>query len=90
MSKHDDDVRAQLAAAKASLGVTAAARSARGKRVKEATSTRRLRATGRDVTWSVRCRGDLPDAIKRHCDQQGISIAAWFEQLMDRELGETS
>ena len=94
MSNQSDSVRAELAAAKAaelaaakkSLGTTPEERSERGRKVKKATSPRRLRSRGRDVVFSVRCRSDVIEAIKKHCAAQSTSIAEWFEAMVKQQL----
>jgi ectoine hydroxylase-related dioxygenase (phytanoyl-CoA dioxygenase family) len=77
---------AELAAAKKNLGATAEERSERGSKVKKATSARRLRSRGRDVVFSVRCRPDLIEAIKKHCTANHMTIAEWFESMVEQQL----
>jgi hypothetical protein len=86
VADHLDPIRAELAAAKANLAPTARGRTERGKAVKAAISPKRLRATGRDAVFSVRCRGDIPDAIRKLAEAQGLKIAEWFESLIDAEI----
>ena len=79
MSKQLTSLERELDAAKAALGATAAARKARGDAVKAATSSGRDR-TYRSEVFSVRCRSDISEGLRKLAKAEGLSLAEWFER----------
>ena len=87
MAENLDKIKAELAAAKENLSLspTADARSKRGKAVRNAIDTRRSGAEWRKAVFSVRCLPELPETIKALAKAKGVSVAEWFEALVEAE-----
>jgi hypothetical protein len=77
-----DAINAELAAARSKLGTKSKDRSTRGKAVRAAISTG---PEWRSSVFSVRCLPDIPATIKRLAAAKGVSVAEWFEAVIEAE-----
>ena len=78
-------IRAEIESAKLSLGTSAKARTERGKAVRGAIDTRRGGAEWRKAVFSVRCLPEIPATIKRLAAAKEMSVAEWFEAVIEAE-----
>lgn len=85
MADRLNDIQAELEAARAKLGTSAKARTERGKAVRAAIDTRRGGAEWRKAVFSVRCLPEIPSTIKKLAAAKGMSVAEWFEAVIEAE-----